>query len=161
EQLPWAPRPVPQEASPTDPGTTATPSTTPRTANPRNLDPDVPYVPLALPQKTADWVRPVAIGVPVLLVVAVLLVAPALLRAGQRRWSTAPGSECWASSPARGGRRASARTGEPSRSRSRPGPPTATWSAAAVPDARGPGASGSPGRPTTDERTARSSGRCA
>jgi transglutaminase-like putative cysteine protease len=92
EQLPWAPRPVPQEASPTAPGTTATPSTTPRNANPRNLDPDVPYVPLALPQQTAGWVRPVAIGLPVLLVVAGLLVAPALLRAGQRRRRVAAGN---------------------------------------------------------------------
>jgi hypothetical protein len=85
EELPWAPRPVPQEASPTAPGTTATPSTTPRSANPRNLDPTTPYVPLALPQETAGWVRPVAIGVPVLLVLAVLVVAPGLLRAAQRR----------------------------------------------------------------------------
>jgi transglutaminase-like putative cysteine protease len=91
-QLPWAPRPVPQEANPTAPGTTATPSTpAPRTTSPRNLDPSTPYVPLALPEQTPGWVRPVAIGVPVLAVLALLAVAPALLRAGQRRRRLAAG----------------------------------------------------------------------
>jgi hypothetical protein len=82
---------VPQEAAPTAPGTTATPSTAPRPANPRNLDPNTPYVPLAVPQETPGWVRPVEVGVPVLLVVALLATAPALLRAAQRRRRLAAG----------------------------------------------------------------------
>jgi hypothetical protein len=59
--------------------------------NPRNLDPGTPYVPLDVQQQTPGWVRPVAVGVPVVLVLAFLGVAPALLRTAQRRRRLAAG----------------------------------------------------------------------
>jgi transglutaminase-like putative cysteine protease len=91
-QLPWAPH---QDSSATQQGPAAAsaggaaPSQSVRTAV---IDKGTPFVPLNLPKQQAAWVRPVAIGGSVLLVLAVLVALPPWLRIRQRRRRLADGT---------------------------------------------------------------------
>ncbi|MGZ4627137.1 MAG: transglutaminase domain-containing protein, partial [Kineosporiaceae bacterium] len=90
--LPWAPRIDPQATSQQAAGATASAAPT-RAGATKQLDPDNSFTPLRLPAATAaPWLRPVLIGVGVLVVLLALGALPALARIRQRRRRLADGS---------------------------------------------------------------------